>query len=73
VHDRWCLWVSVGVLWYWFTLLLCFLSTDSVIQLLEESNELLELLRDIVKQGKSIFDLVVQVPHEHSTFPGSFH
>jgi hypothetical protein len=35
---------------------------------LEESNKFLELLRDIIRQGKSILDLVVQAPHESSTF-----
>jgi hypothetical protein len=39
-----------------------------VIQPLEESKELLELLRDIVRQGRDILDLIVQASHEGITF-----
>jgi hypothetical protein len=41
---------------------------DLVIQLLEESNKLLDLLRDVVRKGKGILDLIVQVPHEGGMF-----
>jgi hypothetical protein len=59
---------SVSSSWYWFSLLFYFLSSDSVIQPLEESNTFLELLQDIVRQGKGILDLVVQAPYECSMF-----
>jgi hypothetical protein len=35
---------------------------------LEESNKFLELLKDVVRQGKGILDLIVQAPHKGSTF-----
>jgi hypothetical protein len=35
---------------------------------LKESDKFLELLRDIVTQGKDILDLVVRAPHESSMF-----
>jgi hypothetical protein len=47
-------------------LLFYFLSSDIVIQPLEESNKFLELLRDVVRQVEGILDLVVQVPHKGS-------
>jgi hypothetical protein len=48
----------------------CFYSpgSDSFIQPLEESNKFLELLRDIVRWGKGILDLVIEAPHDRSTF-----
>jgi hypothetical protein len=62
------MWDSVGSLRCRFALLFGFPSPDSVFQQLEESNTLLKLVRDIVTQGKGILDLVVQVPHDSSTF-----
>jgi hypothetical protein len=44
------------------------MSSDLVLQPLEESNKFLELLQDVVRQGKGILDLIVQAPHEGSTF-----
>jgi hypothetical protein len=35
---------------------------------LEGSNKILDLLKDIVSQGKGILDLIVQAPHEGSMF-----
>jgi hypothetical protein len=63
VGSGWCSLGGVGSWWCWFALLFCFLNPDSVIQLLEESHKLLELLRDVVRQGEVILDLVVQAPH----------
>jgi hypothetical protein len=59
---------SVSILWYWFAFLFYLLSSDLVIQLLEESNKFLELLRDVVKYGKYIFDCIVQYPHKSNKF-----
>jgi hypothetical protein len=59
---------GVGGLWCWFALLFCSPILDSVIQLLEDSNKLLELMRDIVRQSKDILDRNVQAPHKGSTF-----
>jgi hypothetical protein len=68
VGSGWCSRGGVGILWYWFFFLFCFLSPDSVIQPLEEGNKFLKLLRDVVRQGKDILDFVVQAPGGGRTF-----
>jgi hypothetical protein len=52
VSGTWCLGGGVGVSWCWFALLLSLPSSNSVIQLLEDSDKFLELLRDIVREGE---------------------
>jgi hypothetical protein len=64
----WYSWSGIGIAWCWSTFLFSFLSTDLVIQLLEECNKFLELLGNIVKQGKGIFDLIVQASHKCGAF-----
>jgi hypothetical protein len=66
--HRWWLWGSVGVTGYWPVLLFSILGLDSVIQLFEKCNKFLKFLGDVIGQGKSIFDLIVQALHECSTF-----
>jgi hypothetical protein len=68
VGSEWCSRGSVHVSWCWFALLFGLPSSDSVIQPLKESNKFLELLRDVVTQGKCILNFVVQAPHKGSTF-----
>jgi hypothetical protein len=68
VGTRWCLQGSVGCSWCWFAILFYFSSSYSVIQPLEESNKFLELLSNVVRQGKDILELIVQASHKGGTF-----